>query len=101
RPGDDHSPRAIADLLNIPLHEAIAEPDDWVHTGGNHLTDGRGTAFSSFLVFEENTDKTEGRIDSIARDYLGVDRYIKLPTLPYDGIHHLDMHMAVLDEETL
>ena len=24
-----------------------------------------------------------------------------MPTLPYDGIHHIDMHMKLLDEETL
>jgi hypothetical protein len=24
-----------------------------------------------------------------------------LPTLPYDGIHHPDMHMRVIDEETI
>lgn len=24
-----------------------------------------------------------------------------METLPYDGIHHIDMHMKLLDEETL
>ena len=33
--------------------------------------------------------------------FLGVDRYIKMNTLPYDQIHHIDMHMKLLDEETL
>lgn len=101
RPQDDATPKAIAQLLGLPIHEAVIDPDDLVHTGGNHLTDGRGTAFSSMLVLDENPDKAESRIDSIASDYLGVDRYVKLPTLPYDGIHHLDMHMAILDEETI
>jgi len=33
--------------------------------------------------------------------YMGLTRYIKMNTLPYDGIHHIDMHMKLLDEETL
>lgn len=32
---------------------------------------------------------------------MGIERYIKMQTLPYDGIHHIDMHMKLLDEETL
>lgn len=34
-------------------------------------------------------------------DYLGLDRYIKMETLPYDDIHHIDMHMKLIDEETI
>lgn len=101
RPQDDASPGAIAGHLDIPIYEAIIDPDDWVHTGGNHLQDGLGTAFSSRLVLNENEDKTEDEIDSIAYKFLGVSQYIKFPTLPYDGIHHLDMHMRVIDEETI
>jgi len=101
RPADDATPVAIANYLGIPLYEATVDPDDFVHTGGNHLPDGMGNVFSSMLVLEENNDKTEDEIDSIARHYLGVKQYIKLPTLPYDGIHHLDMHMRIIDEETI
>src|SRR5688500_2545536 len=101
REEDDATPTAIADFLGIPIYEAVVDPDDFVHTGGNHLPDGMGTAFSSMLVLEENNDKTEAEIDTIVKKYLGVNQYIKFPTLPYDGIHHLDMHMRVIDEETI
>ncbi|MEP6795380.1 MAG: agmatine deiminase family protein [Saprospiraceae bacterium] len=101
RPQDDATPQAIADYLHIPLYEATVDPDDFVHTGGNHFSDGLRNAFSSMLVLEENSDKTEDEIDTIAKKYLGVEQYIKFPTLPYDGIHHLDMHMRIIDEETI
>jgi len=101
RPKDDATPAAIADYLHIPLYEATVDPDDFVHTGGNHFSDGLRNAFSSLLVLEENTDKTEDEIDTIAKKYLGVEQYVKFPTLPYDGIHHLDMHMRIIDEETI
>lgn len=101
RPQDDAVPAGIAAYLGLPLYEATQFPNDWVHTGGNHLPDGMGTVFSSRLVLDENPTKSEGKIDSIAARFLGVDQYIKFPTLPFDGIHHLDMHMRLIDEETI
>ncbi len=32
---------------------------------------------------------------------MGIDRFIKLNVLPYDVIHQIDMHMKLLDAETL
>jgi hypothetical protein len=34
-------------------------------------------------------------------DYMGIDTYIKMTALPFDVINHIDMHMKLLDEETL
>jgi hypothetical protein len=84
-------------------------PTDLVATGGNWVSDGFGTAFSSKLILTENattssynqTPKTEQDINNIVSDYLGINRYIKMDVLPYDGIHHIDMHFKMLDEETL
>lgn len=101
RRADDTIPRIIARQMDLPIYEAILPPYDWVHTGGNNLPDGMGTMFSSDLVLDENPGKTEAEIDQIAELYLGAERYIKFPKLPYDGIHHLDMHMVLIDEETI
>ncbi|MEM7104181.1 MAG: agmatine deiminase family protein [Bacteroidota bacterium] len=109
RPLDDVVPEAIANLKGIPLYTTTVAPNDLVHTGGNYMSDGQGTAFSSELVLEENgpnggfnvTVKDEAMIDQIMFDYMGITRYPKMETLPYDGIHHIDMHMKLLDEETL
>jgi len=95
--------------LNIPLFTTSEAPSDLVHTGGNFMSDGGGAAFSSSLVLNENSPgnpygvsvKTEAQINSIMQEYMGIERYIKMNTLPYDGIHHIDMHMKLLDEETL
>lgn len=35
------------------------------------------------------------------KKFMGIERYAKMEKLPYDGIHHIDMHMKLLDEETL
>ncbi|MBL7883023.1 MAG: agmatine deiminase family protein, partial [Bacteroidia bacterium] len=101
RVSDDTIPRSIARMLQIPLYETIVNPYEVIHTGGNYMSDGMNTAFSSHLVLDENPSKTESQINSIMDDFMGIDRYIKMETLPYDGIHHIDMHMKLLNEETL
>jgi agmatine/peptidylarginine deiminase len=108
RPKDDLIPDKVGEFMNIPVYSTTAAPTDFVHTGGNYLSDGMGTAFSSELILEENepgnpygvTPKDEAAIDQIMETFMGVDRYIKMPILPYDGIHHIDMHWFLLDEET-
>ena len=111
RPSDDVLPDAVATFKGIGIFNTTAAPNDLVHTGGNFMCDGFGTAFSSDLVLEENgpngqynqTSKTEAQVDAIMQQWMGIapGRYIKMDVLPYDGIHHIDMHMKLLDEETL
>jgi len=108
RPADDAQPVNLAQEMNIPVYSTTIAPHKLVHTGGNWMSDGHGTAFSSKLVLDENgtgggwsMNLTEADIDSIEKHYMGITRYIKMETLPYDGIHHIDMHMKLLDEETL
>lgn len=111
RPRDDTIPNAISSYLNYPLYQTTNAPFDLMNTGGNFMTDGLGTGFSSELVLHENDGNgsypitypthTEAEIDTMMKQFMGIDRYIKMTVLPYDGIHHIDMHMKLLDEETL
>ena len=34
-------------------------------------------------------------------EFMGITNYIKMEELPFDAIHHIDMHMKLLNEETL
>jgi agmatine/peptidylarginine deiminase len=101
RTKDDTIPRGYARALNLNLVQTITNPNQLIHTGGNFMCDGLGTAFSSNLILDENPTQTESQINTTMFNYMGIDRYIKMPILPYDGIHHIDMHMKLLDEETL
>lgn len=101
REEDDKIPAFIANHLDLPIFEAAEPPYRWVHAGGNNLRDGMGTIFSSDLVLQENSGKTEAEIDELAQLFLGADRYVKFPRLPYDVISHVDMHMRFIDEETV
>ncbi|MCW8982222.1 agmatine deiminase family protein [Altibacter sp.] len=109
RPNDNVMPLAHANLVGLPIYVTDSGTNDLVNTGGNFMSDGLGNAFASELILEENeagnpygvSTKTEAQIDAIMEDYMGIQRYVKMETLPYDGIHHIDMHMKLLDEETL
>lgn len=101
RPLDDVIPTVVANNMNIPIYETKVAPNDIIHTGGNYMSDGFGTAFSSQLTDTENPSHTAAAIDTIMKKYMGINRYIRFPVLPFDGIHHIDMHMKLLDEETL
>jgi agmatine/peptidylarginine deiminase len=111
RPNDDATPVDVAEVLNLDLYETSQSPYDLVNTGGNFMSDGFGTAFASELILDENDGNglyniyypthNEQEIDEILETYMGIHTYIKMPTLPYDGIHHIDMHMKLVDEETL
>jgi hypothetical protein len=91
----------MANHLDIPLYQMTQSPNILTATGGNFMTDGFHNGFSSKLILTENNTLTESQINNIKNSYMGIDPYIKMTVLPYDGIHHIDMHMKLLDEETL
>lgn len=109
RPKDDVVPEVIADFLGVDNYCTTEVPTDLVHTGGNFMADGLGTAFSSRLVLDENdatnqwgtSNHSEEEVEQIMEDFMGITDYPKMVTLPYDAIHHIDMHMKLLDEERL
>lgn len=108
RPNDNNVPIATGAAKDIPVYSMTANPNDLVNCGGNFMADGLGTGFASKLVLEENQGtgfsqsfKTESQIDNLMNTYMGLSRYVKMETLPYDGIHHIDMHIKLLNEETL
>jgi len=101
RPDDDLMPEEHAAWAGLDLYSMTVSPWDFIATGGNLMVDGFGTAMSSQLIVNENPSHTVAQIDTIMKHFLGIDQYVLFPTLPYDGIHHIDMHMKLLDEETI
>ncbi|QAA81860.1 hypothetical protein EI546_09065 [Aequorivita sp. H23M31] len=109
RPNDDVMPIAHAAQAGVNLFSTTSGINDLVNTGGNYMSDGLGNAFASNLILNENSAgnpygvsvKTEAQIDGIMQEYMGINRFVKMNTLPYDQIHHIDMHMKLLDEETI
>jgi agmatine/peptidylarginine deiminase len=119
RENDNEVPVKLGEYLQLPVFSTTQAPYDLVNTGGNYMSDGMGTAFASKLILTNNdttknaecssnpddlfgqSNHSESAIDNIAQEYMGIDRYVKFDPLPYDCIHHIDMHMKLLDEHTL
>ncbi|HBG71937.1 MAG: hypothetical protein A2W93_05140 [Bacteroidetes bacterium GWF2_43_63] len=101
RPSDDTMAIKHAAWAGLDLYSMTVSPWDFIATGGNLMVDGFGTAMSSELIVDENPSHSVAEIDTIMKHFLGIDQYVLFPTLPYDGIHHIDMHMKLLDEETI
>lgn len=101
-PQADTIPSAtFAEQYTAPLY--ITSQDDYALRldGGNFLTDGLGTAFSSDLVRSRNSFCEGCNPVLTAKHFMGINRYHIMPRLLYDEIHHVDMYMKIMDEETL
>jgi len=96
RPLDDVIPAIIGGDWGIPVYGMDLET-----TGGNYMSDGRGTGMSTRLVIDENTNLLESEIDEIMYDYLGIDRYEKLPYVQTGGIHHIDCWAKLLSPDKI
>lgn len=96
-PGDDRSPQELAAVLGLPR-----EPIAAFVTGGNFLVDGRGTAFCTTALLDENrTRMGDDLLRQRLRDQLGIDRLIVLENTEPIGIQHIDCWLKVVDPHTL
>ena len=85
RPNDDAHMAIMANFLNINHFDFPI-----VHTGGNYMSDGYGTAASDELVYNENSDLTQAQIHQYCNDYLGINNYHVTIDPQGDYIAHID-----------
>lgn len=85
RPHDENALPAVVNKMGIPRYEM-----PMVHTGGNYMVNGYGTAASTDLVLEENPNQTLASLQTMAHEYLGIDNYMFLNDPLGDYIAHID-----------
>ncbi len=85
RPNDDIVPGKQATLLGISSYLM-----NLTHTGGNYMCDGYGTGASTTLVQTENSSMTISQIQTLVKNYLGLDDYIMYEDAQGDYIAHID-----------
>jgi agmatine deiminase len=95
RPKDDVIPAVLAKEFNFPLYET-----NLVHTGGNYYSDGYGNAFSSTLVFTENSNLNQNEILSRMMTYLGITRYTTSVLGQGITIEHMDTFGKLVAPDT-
>ncbi len=92
RPNDDAALVQVANLLQMQRYEM-----PMVHTGGNYMVDGYGTAASTTLLLEENPNQTSASLQTMANQYLGINNYMLLDDPLGDYIEHIDCWGKFLD----
>ncbi|MCR4966124.1 MAG: agmatine deiminase family protein [Bacteroidales bacterium] len=85
RPNDDAAMQHFVQNLGVSSYEM-----SMVHTGGNYMVDGYGTAASTDLVLEENPNLSNSDVQTMAQNYLGVDNYMLLDDPLGEYIAHID-----------
>jgi len=85
RPNDDDIPVKVATAMGLPLFGMNV-----IHTGGNYMTDGYGTAASTLIAYTENPGQTPTQVDQKMQAYLGINNYhvVEDPNNTY--IDHID-----------
>ena len=95
---EDEAPGYISDQLDIPLLEL-----PFTFTGGNVLTDGNRTVFSTCVISNENEydGMTQTDFLNAAQELAGARNYHLISNFEHRGIQHIDCFMKVLNEHTL
>jgi agmatine deiminase len=81
------------EVLNLPF----------INTGGNFMTDGLGTAFSTCIMVSENKfhQVPEAQYFKLNQDLQGIKNYHIISNFEKMGIQHIDCFMKLLDEERM
>ncbi|UCC11611.1 MAG: agmatine deiminase family protein [candidate division WOR-3 bacterium] len=93
RPQDDTIPWRIGEAWNIPVFGSPLE-----HAGGNFMTDGLGTGFSSTLIYQENSGYSHAEIDSLMLAYCGLEQFIVLQRINIEYTGHIDLWTKILND---
>lgn len=96
RPLDDDIPIKVAQYMNVPLYGM-----NIVHTGGNYMCDGMGSAASTTLVYTENPSLPQATIHQMMKNYLGIDTYHVRPDPNGTYIDHIDCWAKFLDVDKI
>ncbi len=96
----------IDDSATVPLGKALnMEVLDlpFVSTGGNVMTDGLGTAFSTCIITNENKfyGVDHDAFLQLNKKLLGITSYNIISNFEKRGIQHIDCYMKLLDEERI
>lgn len=95
---DDRIPEFISNALNL---EMLNLP--FAFTGGNVISDGQRTGFSTCALTNENrfTGITDEKFFHDVRLLLGIENYHIISNFEEKGIQHIDCYMKLLDEERI
>lgn len=95
RPDDDYVPIALGDIWDEDVYTAPLYTE-----GGNFMTDGLGTCWTSTGIFDRN-HLSESQARDIYRDYAGCQTMEFVDPLYGEGTTHIDMFSKILNHDTI
>jgi len=95
---DDNATLPLGKGLNMPVLDL-----PYINTGGNVLTDGLGTAFSTCILLSENKfyNVPKDTFFKMNNELVGINNYHIISNFEKEGIQHIDCFMKLLDEERI
>jgi agmatine deiminase len=96
RTNDDAIPYKLADLLGLTDYRP-----DLDYEGGNIMSDGNGTCFSTTAHVIRNLPHSQADVEQMLADYLGCEKMIWVERLIGEGTGHIDMFAKMLDPTTI
>lgn len=95
---EDNATAYIGNALNLEILDL-----PFISTGGNVMTDGLGSAYSSCILNNENRyyGVTDDMFFKENKMLLGINKYHILSNFEKTGIQHIDCLMKLLDEERI
>lgn len=96
----------IDDATIVPLGKGLNQEVlnlPFINTGGNFMTDGLGTAFSTCILPSENKfhNIPEAQYFKLNKELQGINSYHIVSNFEKIGIQHIDCFMKLLDEERI
>ncbi len=96
RPVDNQVAGRLARFFGVPFFDT-----GLTHTGGNFYSDGLGNAFSSTLVYSENSSLSKAQVNDRMKEFLGIDRYTTSRLNPNITIEHMDTYGKLVSGDTI
>jgi len=93
RPADDTIPWRIGQSWGIPVYGSPLE-----HPGGNFMVDGLGRGWFSSLIYEENPGYSAYTIDTMMRNYSGLELTAPMKRILTEYTGHIDLWTKILND---
>ncbi len=96
RVDDDALPAKLADILGMTDYRT-----DLNIEGGNLISDGEGTCYTSTMLLQENPERSQEEIEQVLDNYFGCEKVAWLTPLAGEGTGHVDMFFVLASPTTV
>lgn len=90
---DEDLPTNLANIWGLQSYQF-----PWILCGGNFMVDGHRTLFTTDRLYTNNPSVPSDTINSILKNYMGIERIVTVSAQHSDYWGHIDMQMKLLND---